>query len=77
MVEEGNGELAFLDTLLKCNNGKILVSDKVNAPKSIDAVATALCASISELRCRHSQRQMAPQLPRSPDLSKCQVSDCH
>ena len=47
------------------------------APKSVDGAAATLCPSISELRVRHSQRQMAPQLPRSPDLSKSQVSGCH
>ena len=46
------------------------VTDKVGAPKYVDAVAAALCPSISELLGRHSQRQMAPRLPRSPDLSK-------
>ena len=53
------------------------VTDKVGAPKSVDAFAAALCPSISELRGGHSQRQMAPRLPRSPDLSKYQVFDCH
>ena len=52
-------------------------TDKVGALKFVDAVAAALYPSRSELRGRHSQRQMAPRLPRSPDLSKCQVSDCH
>ena len=32
------------------------VTDKVEAPKSVDAVTAALCPSISELRGRHSQR---------------------
>ena len=47
------------------------VTDKVDAPKLINAVAAALCPSISELQGRHSQRQMAPQLPCSPNLNKC------
>ena len=53
------------------------VTDKVDTPKSINAVPAALCLLISELRGRHSQRHMAPQRPRSPNISKCQVSDCH
>ena len=53
------------------------LTDKVRATKYVDVVAAVLCLSISELRGRHSQRQIAPRLPRSPDLSKCQVSDCH
>ena len=53
------------------------VTDEVDAPKSVNAVAAALCPSISELRGRHSQHQMAPRLSRSPSISKCQVSDCH
>ena len=53
------------------------VTDKVDASKLVNAVAAALCPSISELRGRQSQRQMAPRLPRSPNISKCQVSDCH
>ena len=53
------------------------VTEKVDAPKSVDAVAPALCSSISELRDRRSQCQMAPRFPRSPNISKCQVSDCH
>ena len=54
----------FLMTMLKPKK----VTNKVDTPKSVDVVAAALCSSISELRDRHSQRQMAPQLPRSPDL---------
>ena len=53
------------------------VTDKVDAPKSVNAVAAALCPSISELQGRHSQCQMAPRLPRSPNICNCQVSDCH
>ena len=53
------------------------MTEKVDAPKSVDVVAAALCPSISELRGRHSQCQMIPQLPCLPDLIKCQVSDCH
>ena len=53
------------------------VTDNVDAPKSVNEVAAALCPLISELRGRHSQRQMAPRLPCSPNISKCQVSDCH
>ena len=53
------------------------MTDKVDAPKSVNAVATALCPSISELQGRHSQRQMALRFPRSPKISDCQVSDCH
>ena len=53
------------------------MTDKIDAPKSVDSVAPALCHSIPELRGRHSQRQMAPWLPRSPHLRKCQVSGCH
>ena len=45
------------------------VTEEVDAPKSVDAVAAALCPSISELRGRHSQCQMAPRLPRSPNIS--------
>lgn len=50
------------------------VTDKINVPKSVDAFATTLCPSISELRGRLSQRQMAPWLPCPPNLNKCQVS---
>ena len=50
---------------------------KVGAPKSVNAVAAVLCPLITELQGRHSQRQMAPQLSHSPNISKCQVSDCH
>ena len=53
------------------------VTDIVDAPKPVNAVVIALCPSICEPRGRHNQRQMAPQLPRSPNVSKCQVSDCH
>ena len=53
------------------------VTDKVDAPKSVNAVAAALCPLIPELQGRHSQRQMALLLPRSASVSKCQVSDCH
>ena len=53
------------------------VTDKVDAPKSVNAVAAAVCASISELRGIHNKCQMAPRLPRSPNISKCLVSDCH
>ena len=35
----------------------------------VDAVAAALCLLISELRGGHSQCQMTPWLPCSPDLS--------
>ena len=52
------------------------VTDKVDAPILVNAVSTALCPSISELRGRHSQQQMAPRFNRSPNISKCQVSDC-
>ena len=52
------------------------VTDKVDVPKSVNAVTVALCPSISELRRRHRQCQMAPRLPRSPSTRKCQVSDC-
>ena len=45
------------------------MTDKVVAPKSVDAVTAALGSSISELRGRHSQCQMVPRLPRSPDLT--------
>ena len=38
------------------------LTHKVNAPKSVDAVAAALCPSISELRGRQSQCQIAPRL---------------
>ena len=48
------------------------VTDKVDAPESASAVAAALCFSLAD-----SQRQMVPRLPRSPNISKCQVSDCH
>ena len=48
-----------------------------SARLNVNAVAAALYPSISELRGRHSQCQIAPRLPRSPDLIKCQVSDCH
>ena len=53
------------------------VSDKVDEPKSVNAVAAALCPSISKLQGRYRQRQMAPRHLRSPNISKCQVSDCH
>ena len=53
------------------------VTDKDDAPKSVNPVAPALCPWISELRGRHSQHQMVPTLPFSPNISKCQVSDCH
>ena len=53
------------------------VTDKVDAPISVDAVATALYPLISELRGRHSQRQMATRFSCSPNLSKCQAFDCH
>ena len=50
------------------------VTDKVGAPKSVNTVAAALCPSMSELRGRHSQHQMVPRLPHSPNISRCQVS---
>ena len=53
------------------------VTEKVDAPKSVDEVVAALSPSISELQCKYSQHQMVTWLPRSPDLNKCQVSDCH
>ena len=52
------------------------VTGKVYTPKSVNTLAATLCPSISELWDRYSQRQMAPRLPRSPNISKCQVSDC-
>ena len=52
------------------------MTDKVDAPESVNAVAAALCPWISELRGRHSQRQMTPRPLRSANISKCQVSDC-
>ena len=36
------------------------VTDKDDAPKSVNPVAPALCPWISELRGRHSQHQMVP-----------------
>ena len=53
------------------------VTNKVDAPKLVNVVAAALCPSISELWGRYSQRQMVSRLPRSPNISKCQVYDCH
>ena len=53
------------------------VTDKDDAPKSVNVIAPALCPWISELRGRHSQHQMVPSPPHSPNISKCQVSDCH
>ena len=56
------------------------MTDKVDAPKSVDAVVAALFPSMFELIediGRHSQRQMAAWLPHSPNLSTYQVSDCH
>ena len=70
----------WLSTLQKASGDFLRpkkVTDKVDAPKLVDVVAAALCPSISELRVRHSQRYTAPPFSRSPDLSKCQVSDCH
>ena len=40
-------------------------------------LSAALYSLIYELQGRHSQYQVAPQLPCSPDLRKCQISDCH
>ena len=36
------------------------VTDKDDAPKSVNVIAPALCPWISELRGRHSQHQMVP-----------------
>ena len=52
------------------------MTEKVDAPESVNAVADALCPWISELRGRHSQRQMTPRPIHSANISKCQVSDC-
>ena len=53
------------------------LTDTVGEPKSVNTVATVLCLLISELRGRHSERQMASGLSHSPNISKCQVSYCH
>ena len=53
------------------------VTEKVDTPKSVDAVTAALCPLISKLRGRWNQCQIAPRLSRSPNISKCQVSDSH
>ena len=53
------------------------VTATVDAPKSVNAVAAMLHPWISELRGKHGQRQMTPRFFRSPNRSKCQLSDCH
>ena len=52
------------------------VTDKDDAPNQ--SMSLPQCCALGYLNFEaDSQHQMVPTLPCSPNISKCQVSDCH